>query len=427
MWTFLLCALGGDPLAEGLALVREALLRRADERELADDAVTRRLAALGAPAAPALVALVEGTGLELLLGEGEEPVLLLVPPDRVSTVALGALARLPEEAVIVALKGLLQARPGAESRAVALRILAARSSARALGLVFELLRASELELASPSLRAHARAALRAPLGRDPVAYLRVQEELQNAPLFVLLVLGEALAECASEDAVEAMEGLLGRDALLDLALIDSLAQAGTLRPWRIGAEVAGTLEALLAEGTTARRVAAASALGRLARPDSVARLVPLLESAQPELRGAALDAISACARHARFEDRETCLAWLSQENTWWRESGQARVSALASGEASPGEALRELYAHPLARSATAEALLTDLEHEDPARRALVASALGQLGVREHVPDLVPLLEDADPTVRKASAQALRKLTGVELPPERPLWDAYAFE
>jgi len=427
MWSFLLTAFGGDPLAEGLARVREALLRGADGRELGDEAVARRLAALGAPAAPALVALVEGTGLELLLGEGEEPVLLLCPPERVGEVALRALARLPEEAVLTALQALLQARPGAEARAVALRVLAARDSARALGLVFELLRASEFELGSPTLRAHARAALRAPLGRDPVAYLRLEEELGSAPPHVLALVVEALSECASEDACEALESLVGRSDGLDLQVIAALAQAAEARPWRVGPRVAGALEGLLSEGSPARRAAALRSLGRLARPDSLPRLVPLLQSPGREVQGAALDAIAACARRAPFEDRSACLTWLQGEETWWKDVGQARVATLAEGEGSPSEALRELYAHPLARAAAAEALLAGLEADDAARRALAAGALGRLGVRDHVPELVPLLDDPDESVRNAAARSLRSLTGVELPPERPLWDAYAFD
>ena len=427
MWTFALLALAGDSLEQGLALVREALLRRPEVRELGDDALARRLAALGAPATPALVALVEGTGLDLLLAEGEDPVLLLCPPERVGEVALRALARLPDEVVHAALRRMVQAQPGPEARAAALRVLAARDSAHSLAFVFELLSASELELGSPTLRVHARAAVRAPLGRDPVAYLRLEEQLAQAPLHAVHVAAEALAECANEDAIDALEGLLGRDSALDLVLIEALVQAGTARPWRVGSEVAGALETLLGQGTAQRRALVANALGRLQRPDSMPRLVALLEAESPELRSAALDAIASCARRARFADVPECQAWLAREQAWWKTSGEARVAALAEGSVSPSEALRELYAHPLARAATAEALLEGLAHEEGARRALAASALGRLGVREHVPDLVPLLDDPEEAVRKAAAQALRTLTGAELPPERPLWDAYAFD
>ncbi|MEQ1892709.1 MAG: hypothetical protein ABL998_09225, partial [Planctomycetota bacterium] len=117
--------LAGGSDRDGFELVRSALLREEHQKEMRDEHVARRLTALGQPAAPALLALVEGSGLELLLGDDEAPVLLLCPPDHVGEVALAALVSLPVEVVLATLRAELARDGGAATRALAFRVLAA--------------------------------------------------------------------------------------------------------------------------------------------------------------------------------------------------------------------------------------------------------------------------------------------------------------
>ncbi|MEQ1892870.1 MAG: hypothetical protein ABL998_10035, partial [Planctomycetota bacterium] len=287
---------------------------------------------------------------------------------------------------------------------------------------------SELELASPSFRSHARAALSEPLRADARAANRLKGELGSLPAGVLPLVVEALAatECAA--ALEPLESLLGRSPELDLAVIDGLARAGAARPWRVGAEVAECLERLALSKEVARRAAATRALGRLARIDSVPRLVPRLQDPAPEVVAAAIEALQCCAQRTDLADAESWRAWLERENEWWTARGELCVAALQSDDpAALTENLRELYGHRLARSATADALLGRIARMEPSELVLACSALGRLGDLEAVPELVPLLDAAEAPVREAAWKALRTLTGVDLPAERSLWDAYAFE
>lgn len=420
--------LAGGSDRDGFELVRSALLRAENQKEMRDEHVARRLSALGQPAAPALLALVDGNGLELLLGDDQSPVLLLCPPDHLGEVALAALANLPVEVVLAALRAELARDAGPATRALALRVLAAQPSAQGLGLALEILRASELELASPSFRNHARAAVSAPLRTDARAAARLQSELASLPEGVLPLVIEGLAATQCEAALAPLEALLGRSPELDLAVIDGLACAGEVRPWRVGAEVAECLERLSASKEVARRAAATRALGRLARVDTVTRLVPRLEDPAPEVVAAAIEALQRCALRTDLTDANSWRAWLQRENTWWKERGEACVEALQSGDPlTLAEHLRELLGHSLARGATADALLTRFARLEPAELVSTCSTLARLGAKEAVPDLVPLLDAAEAPVRDAAWKALRALTGVDLPPERSLWDAYAFE
>jgi hypothetical protein len=420
--------LAGGSDRDGFELVRSALLREEDQRELRDEHVARRLTALGQPAAPALLALVEGSGLELLLGDDEAPMLLLCAPDRLGEIALAALTSLPVEVVLATLRAELARAPGPATRALALRVLAAQPSGPGLALALELLRTSELELASPSFREHARAALREPLRHDPRAAAQLESELASLPEGVLTLVVEALSATESEAALDPLEALLGRSPALDLAALDGLARAGEARPWRIGAEVAERLERLSASKEVARRAAATRALGRLGRVDSVTRLVPRLDDPAPQVVAAAIAALPRCAQRTDLADAQAWRVWLKRENEWWKERGEAHVEALQSGDpATLAEHLRELFAHTLARAAAADALLARFEQLEPPELILTCSTLARLSAREAVPDLVPLLDAAEAPVRAAAWKALRSLTGVDLPAERSLWDAYAFE
>src|SRR5262249_38268149 len=79
------------------------------------------------------------------------------------------------------------------------------------------------------------------------------------------------------------------------------------------------------------------------------------------------------------------------------------------------EGARDLLAQRLARM-TAETLRDKLQDENREVRRAAARACGQKGEKRCVPDLIPLLEDADWPVARAAHRALTQLAGQDFGP-----------
>src|SRR5262245_65429483 len=195
-----LCAPPQGSFADGLAAV-PAVLRRSEGASAArDDVLVRRLVALGSTAAPALFSLATGAGVEALVVD-DEPEAWMCPPDRVSELALAALADLPAVPVRELLRGECRAHPGLENRLVALDVLGRQASSEGLDLYFELLEASKDELEHRSLRAVACEALLAMLRKDSAAATALERPLRAASLASQHLACDALGQCNRPAAV----------------------------------------------------------------------------------------------------------------------------------------------------------------------------------------------------------------------------------
>jgi hypothetical protein len=136
---------------------------------------------------------------------------------------------------------------------------------------------------------------------------------------------------------------------------------------------------------------------------------------------------------ATEEDVETQAARMSnelakaepgQQNEMFEkyQEGKGAVYTLALAGAIPrlsGEAkgkAREALAQRLTRM-TADTLRQELKDDDPEIRRAAALACAMKDDKNHIPDLIPLLEDREPIVGRAAHAALKSLSGKDFGPE----------
>jgi hypothetical protein len=142
---------------------------------------------------------------------------------------------------------------------------------------------------------------------------------------------------------------------------------------------------------------------------------------------AALWALRECSGQKRLGTRQEWQHWLEAEFAWWKGEGNALLAKLTPEHAAElAGTLRALLRHPMGRDQVAATLAGVLGAFDSPAKVLMCGALAQLGARRAVPALVELLFEGEAEVRAAAWQALRALTGEDLPAEPQLWETYAF-
>jgi HEAT repeat protein len=416
------------PSTDGLAAVRAVLRRSEGATAARDDVLVRRLVALGSDAAPTLFSLATGAGIEALMGDGDDDEAWMCPPDHVSGLALAALADLPAVPVREFLRSQCRAQPSPEVRLVALEVLGRQASAEGLDLCFELLEASGDELENRSLLAAGSEALLSMVRKDSAAAAALERLVGGASVTTQRLVCEALAQCNRPAAVRILAKLFGRDPELDLAVLEALTRIGERFPWRVGDDVATRLRPALGRGTPALRAGVARALGRIGDVSSIGALVGQLSDADPSIQRAAQWALHEISGETRTRTPEEWQRWFQAESSWWKEQGPGWLEAIDPDEpARLSEAMRELVHHPLARESTVDALAEAMSGLDPAAKLVATGALARLGSRRAVPALIECLYDPSAELRTSAWQALRSLTGEDLPAEPQLWETYAFD
>ena len=426
LWILASGAPSGGSSQDGLPAVRAVLLRTEATGTVREDVLVRRLVALGASVTPTLFGLLSGEELGALLGE-DETSLWLCDPERMSELALSALAEFPQLPLREFLRARCAEHDDLGTRAASLRILGRQGSGAGMPLYFELLARAPAELAQRGLRTTAHNALQEILRADADAGRALEPLLLAAPVEQQQLAAEALAGSNRGVAVTLLSKLFGHNAELDLSVLDGLAQLGARYPWRVADEIAPRLRLQLGAKSSALRASAARALGQLRDSQSAAGLVALLGDDDVGVGRAALWALRECSGQKRLSTSQEWQHWLEGELSWWKGEGNALLARLTP-EHTPELAgtLRALLRHPIGRDQVALTLAGVLGELDSPAKVLVCGALAQLGARRAVPALVELLFEGDAEVRAAAWQALRSLTGEELPAEPQLWETYAF-
>ena len=424
--TFLCLFAAAGPSLDGLAAVRSVLQRSEGASACREDLLVRRLTALGAGAAPALFGLVTGDSLAEFLGETEADA-WLCSPDRVGALALTTLAGLPEIPVRACLRAEASQHPELHVRVAALNVLGHQASAGGLTLFFELLAESGDELELRSVRAAAAKALGAILRADSQAGRALEGPLLAATLAQQRLMCEALAASGRAEACPLLQKLIGRDPELDLTVLESLAELAERFPWRLSENTMALLRACLEHQDARLRAAGARALGRARDVTAAPALIAHIADTDADTARAALWALRAGTGNTRSTTGEEWQAWLESERVWWKRNGKAQVERLAQGDTTHlAQTARDALRHPLARRPVVEAMLAVLSALEPGAKSLACTTLAELGARHAVPVLVELLFEEDASVRNAAWNALRRLTGEELPAEPRLWEEYAF-
>jgi len=134
------------------------------------------------------------------------------------------------------------------------------------------------------------------------------------------------------------------------------------------------------------------------------------------LRECALGALRRISGLGLPAEPDLWRTWAGKESVWQDQDESEMTTALADPD--PVQvtiALRACAGRRAWRATVAEDVIEVLERPEPGLRRLACEVLTQLGVPASVKALVPLLEDDDESVATAAWQAIRTLSGLELP------------
>lgn len=180
---------------------------------------------------------------------------------------------------------------------------------------------------------------------------------------------------------------------------------------------------LLKSGAGTVRLNVLHALGRLGSREHGPLLAPLLEDGDPDIRLAAVQVLG------RFKAREysaRVAAFLESAEPALRQEAIAALAGMNARDASAKIAERLGDAEPLVRWEAIRALgrlkatahvgpLVSMGDEDGAQAPLL-EAMGELGLRELAPHILPMLEIADPGIRWRALKALGSIDAMEEAP-----------
>jgi hypothetical protein len=361
----------------------------------------------------------------------------VIRPDTVSMVALDAIVRLPEAAVVAHV--LERCTPGVERtiRLSGLRVLGALASPRALDEVLAVARGlDDLELGYDSVRRPLKAALSATLGRDEDAWRTLGRSRAELDAGLLGVAIEVAGELGAPASVAWLSGLLTQRTGEEVAILAGVAEVAEKRPWVLDVDLRSRVAGLAGHNSPLVRARVVSIAGHLRAMSGfdlmVGALAPASSGASGDASDAALASVAAWGLHeisgVAPRTPTAWRAWRTHEEEWWATSGKAHLARL-EGDRSAGvaAAMRELSARPWCHERVARAVLGWTDAGDDELAVLALQTLQRLRAAETVPELVSLLDHPAEDVSAAAHAALVALSGRDLGASAEAWRAWLVE
>ena len=260
------------------------------------------------------------------------------------------------------------------------------------------------------------------LDADPATVERVSRrwnglpaDLRRATLRTAALLGTAPAADLVANVIEGDP----ENSLHALAEVPRIARAAS-------PEAKERLTRFAAEKITdtwyAGRGEAARALGHLRAEGSVPALFDLLAGENDAEREAALWSLRTITGLGFDAHPAAWRFWYEEESSWVRTDGVHAEERLADRDpAVATEWLRKIGTLHLGRERWAVRAAAALRHPLPIVRAAACRTLRDLGSPEVAGRLADALEDSAQEVRDAALEALRALTGIDLPADSIRW------
>ena len=331
-----------------------------------------------------------------------------------------ALAKSPAEAVRNAVRAELQAQvPGPGAPLAAVRALGAIGGAGDLLQVAELApRQGRGQPLLPEARTALRDACASVLSRDPRGYAALADLVRRSDAEVGRALLESLGSRRNPRALPVLlAAARAKSELGPQAAARAAACGGSTDPTLDRDFCAWALAAL----PSARPEFARSLLQALGSVDDgtlVPEMIARLADADAGVRDSALWALRKTSRLGLPADATSWTTWFHAEADWHEKARPALKADLESGDlAKAALALRAYAEHRTRRSELASDVARALGNSTPELRRLSCEILGQLGSPSACSALVERLTDEDEGVREAAYQALREVTGLDLPRE----------
>lgn len=398
-----------------LEAVLAALVPPASGTEATIDSIAARIVRVGPTAIPVVIG--------ILCGE-------IAVPD------LGSAAtRLREPALrssLLAYRGskllapLLERAGGDASLAVRLTVielLGQVDDAGALAALFTVIETIEpIHLLRSHVQGRVEDALARQLEQRPASAARLEQKvLHGKPELVPSIL-RVLAKTPSLRSATIAVRAFGRNTELDLVVSQQLAamsRNGCVAPTEY---VLAAVRRRLTHADARVQRAAIVVLGQWSDQESFAELTEYLSSRDVLLAAAAQASLKTMAGVDLGPDAPTWRAWEDEQHEWWSEHGESLSLQLDSED--PGQvfaALTQMLEHPYFRHAIAERVGTLLGRSDASIFAAACDALVSLRSGYGVQPLVEVLGLADAQRSALAYAALRKLTGLNLPPAHDGW------
>ena len=119
---------------------------------------------------------------------------------------------------------------------------------------------------------------------------------------------------------------------------------------------------------------------------------------------------------ARWEE------WLEGEREWWETESRREIGSLGSQNSEKVlRVINTLASHRIYRDAVTQGLLPRLKDTNPRIRLATVQALLQLGSPDAQRPLIDALPDDDQAVCQAAHEALKTMSGLDLPPDPTAW------
>jgi len=333
--------------------------------------------------------------------------------------AYGALGGLPSAVRRDFLRRLCVEPFDAKRRLVALDLAARFGAAPDLVLVLDL--ATGVDPLPREIRLAAEHALGAILARRPRARREVARFLERAPPALHEAVVRAVGAGSEPDRIALLADMLGAsdatDALVLREIRRSPAPSESLDLW-----AASRIRGYLTHRAAELRVLAIECVAHVADREAVADLIALLEDDSSNVRASAHGALKGLTRLSLPPDVEAWDHWHSTELDWWADEAEACREVLLRGDApAVPAAVRSITLHTMDPDGGADLLRLVLSRAEPELVALGCKALGAVGSRVAVVDLVAALDHADEGVVEEAWRALRKITGWSLDRDPSGW------
>jgi HEAT repeat protein len=392
---------------EVAAQVRIMLLAIREGEPGSREIQTERLIGLGSAATPLLLQALE-SGLVPAAGPAAigsaEPESM--DEARVAAV-IAALSRRGRAEVLQPAIALLERSTAVHTSAVAVRLLGAVGDRRELPRLCRTARPNPDEFVDGELTDAFEAAATEILKRDEIAPRTAHDLLRAEPESVRWSLGRALANAASEPALEVLAAELGAHPEDDVFVLDLLTRSCASIRSPIPESIVLPVRPYLGRGEPACAAGAARCLGAMEDAGSLEELIGLLRNGDPLVVPAAHAALVSITNVGLLPDAGRWEHWLAEETAWFRDEFPGLCLDLHSESAAVAfQAISRMAAHPAYRREIADALTLRLEDRPAAIRKLACSALRQLGARTAVPSLERWAEDPD---RRLALEARRAL------------------
>lgn len=401
--------------------VAAILLACRTERRASPEQVGRRLFSLGSPALPAILEVMSAGRFPPRTGEPAPSPTTLSSEERsalqTAVELFGRGALLPIAQAAVTEEG------DAAERRVALDALSVVGLSADLELAISLATLPDSACAETQwLLSRLQITIEGMARRDPGLARTIERQLRSASLPVAIAILRGFAASDDPERLSLLAAQLDRGIELALPVLPELGQAARYTPRPLDSLILEQVRDHLGSEDPLLIRAAAGAAAELGDFAAFDQLVELLSSPSSLLQEAGLRALQRLSGLGYGADPLLWQAWRQREASWFEERADGLLGDLQSaGRARVTGALHELAGHRFRRDEIAAAVARVLAHPDPEVRRLACSTLASLGSGQSAPELVNRLEDHDPGVARSAWQALRSVSGKDLPLDRAAW------